>query len=171
MTKAGYKIPSGHSLREYTLGEFDLQLRALIHSCFSTHANDQLVKAAFSVFDSVEGLQQLMSNGWILANHSASHFPVSEKKSLPLFLEQFITCDTDLSDMFGKGSPFWVLPFDRKPDPDLHSIFESSPYGQTHTLVHVGNQLNINGMNPRYLYRMYVPDVRGNTLVKHLSRF
>ena len=168
---AGFVIPSQASLREYTLGEFEPLLRQTIDACFSKHANQQVLQAAHKLFDSVEGLQFLKNKGWVMANHSASHFPVSEKKSLPFFLNEFEACERELEKMFGSGSQFWVLPFDRKPDPELHTIFENSPFSSSHVLVHVGNALNQNGANPRYLYRLFVPDVRGKELIHHLRRF
>lgn len=171
LKSAGFAIPAQTSMREYTLGEFELGMREIINTCFHKFANSQVIKSAHALFDSVEGLKFLKQKGWVMANHSASHFPVSEKKSLPLFLSEFETCERDLEAMLGRGSQFWVLPFDRKPDPELHTIFENSPYASSHVLVHVGNAINQNGADPRYLYRLFVPDVRGRELIHHLRRF
>jgi peptidoglycan/xylan/chitin deacetylase (PgdA/CDA1 family) len=168
---AGYIIPPQTSLREFTLGEFDTNLRTIINQCFIAHASPRVILAAHKLFDSVRNLQNLKAKGWVMANHTASHFPVSEKKSLPLFLSQFQECELELESMFGTGSQFWVLPFDRKPDPELHAIFENSAFSKSHVLVHVGNAINNNGADPRYLYRLFVPDIRGNELVHYLKQF
>lgn len=171
LSTSGYQIPEGVVLREFTLGEFDIQLRNMIHEIFAENAGPAVVQAAQSLYDSVEGLCSLKESGWVLANHTASHFPVSEKKSLPLFISEFEKCEQELKSMIGVGSEFWVLPFDRKPDPGLHNLFESSGYANTHTLVHVGNKINHSGADSKYLYRLFVPDVRGNELVHYLKRF
>lgn len=171
LKSAGYIIPTGIKLREYTLGEFDLNMRQIINAYFNSYANTQVIKSAHALFDSIEGLNTLKSSGWTMANHSASHFPVSEKKSLPFFLPQFLECDTEMKKMFGEESPFWVLPFDRKPDPGLHAMFEAMPETASKTLVHVGNKINTQGAQSRYLYRLFVPDVKGKDLLKYLQRF
>ena len=40
--------------------------------------NDDFREDAFRVFDTIDGIRFLLNNDWELANHSASHYPITE---------------------------------------------------------------------------------------------
>lgn len=66
------------------------------------------------LFCSVSELKELQDRGWLIANHSKSHFPVIEETAFHLIKEEFMKCEIDmLANGLNSGIDYLVIPFDR----------------------------------------------------------
>jgi peptidoglycan/xylan/chitin deacetylase (PgdA/CDA1 family) len=171
LKQAGILVPTNSSMREFTLGGFSQELRAILHRVYHENSTPETQKVCKEIYDGVNGLKILGEKGWHLANHTASHYPVSEEGLLDMLVPEFVKCDNAMRDAFGKESDFWVLPFDRKPAKELIPYFNQTMGETSKVLVHVRNKLNFNGGDPKHVYRIYIPDCGAKNLIRHLKKF
>ena len=50
-----------------------------------------------------DGIRFLLNNNWELANHSASHYPITEQSAIHLMEDEFINCDKIIKELFEKS--------------------------------------------------------------------
>jgi peptidoglycan/xylan/chitin deacetylase (PgdA/CDA1 family) len=167
----GVHIPVNAQIREYFLDHFTMEMRDILHQVFIQNISTYSLDECKKMYDHVEGLKMLAENGWHLANHTASHYPVSEAGQLPMLIPEFQKCGLAIKECLGIDSPFWVLPFDRKPAPNLVEYFNSAKAAENKVMVHVRNKVNLNGSDPRHVYRLFVPELNGNNLIQYLRKF
>lgn len=98
-------------IRDFTLMEFSPDLLRIIDGLFDRWASHAVQKSAFTIFETEEGLKTLQARGWLLANHSAAHYPLNAKQSCDVMLEAFKECDLFMKGVFGEESEYWVVPF------------------------------------------------------------
>ena len=125
-------------------------------------------KDNFRVFDDLNGVAFLKNNGWIIANHSASHYPIGENSYHKKFVDEFNECDQIIKELFKIDSMYWVLPFGRqyKLSPKVYDYHEE----RNKYLVLVGNKLNKN-INNMCINRINIPThLNGNEFHRYLCR-
>ena len=139
---------------------------------YSTYLNAEQKRAAFSIFDKVDGIKFLKSQSWIIANHSASHFPVAEDSEVNSFINEFQKCENELRKYIDIELEFWVLPFDRK---EKRSDLLQGTYNlikkQNKIIVMVGDRGNFNNdHNKKIIHRIFAPHVGKQNYLKELRR-
>jgi hypothetical protein len=162
-------LPVQRELKWFTADHFSKEVLAAIDEVYKRFSQDIFREKAFELFDSITGLQELEAAGWLIANHSAAHYPVSEDSYLQHFEAQFRECQQFL-DLYFKPEPsYWVLPFDRpgKRSTRLEGVLETLEGTQTY--VYVGNQINQQLPNPKIIHRIGMPQLRGAALIRRLE--
>tara|TARA_Y100001970_G_C14122393_1_gene797040 strand:+ start:442 stop:1335 length:894 start_codon:yes stop_codon:yes gene_type:complete len=167
--KYGYSIKN--NVRDFSINNFSKDILDVIDLTYEEFSPEYFREDAFRIFDNVEGIKFLLNNGWTIANHSASHYPITEQSAISLMNEEFIKCEREIQQCFGISTPFWVAPFDRpkyradKLFEKFNDINDGSKY-----LVMVGNQINYQ-IRDNIIYRLAVPNVNGKNLLKHIKRY
>src|SRR3990167_5164550 len=110
LRKWGYQGPQ--SVKRFTKEHFSEEIRQVIREVFCKFTSEQQRQDAFRLFDTWEGVKELRDAGWLIANHTASHYPVDEASALGFFQRQFEVAEESLQSELGEPSQCWVLPFD-----------------------------------------------------------
>ena len=146
------------SVMAFCLDNFSSELYEEISKLFYESASDDDIAQVHSLFDTVSGLMILQKNGWLLANHSARHFPIAEDSAYEFFTSEFQTSEAKLSDVLNIQRDFLVLPFDRpgKRTKILKGGGQGNTYLTSKTIVGVGNKYNANGSQKSWINRISV---------------
>ena len=165
----GYR--TGSSVKSFVMDSFSRAIVETIDETYADIASETARSDAFRMFETVGGLRTLREDGWIIANHSAAHYPVGERAASSMFADQFGECEAAFERWFGQPSTFWVLPFDRDPQSrgEVEEMFERCGDGRYLVLVgNIGNRPE--DAARRILQRVDVPLVNGEGLIRHLER-
>jgi peptidoglycan/xylan/chitin deacetylase (PgdA/CDA1 family) len=113
-------------LKPWTIEHFNAEIVEAIDIAYDQHSSECFRERAFDVFDTHEGIQELVDAGWLIANHSAAHYPWQSKHGEPRFVEQFNECEPLIATVGGDTS-FWVLPFEHGSmnTPENHDFYTS----------------------------------------------
>jgi|HubBroStandDraft_1064217.scaffolds.fasta_scaffold17193_4 peptidoglycan/xylan/chitin deacetylase (PgdA/CDA1 family) len=112
------KAPGGApSIRQGTMDQFDLDLVARLDEIYAAATSERQREDAFGLFETPDSLAALARSGWVIANHSAAHYPIGEPHVADMTISQFEECDGLIESLTGRRSRFWVFPFDRNIDP------------------------------------------------------
>ena len=161
----GYKISD--SIKAWSMDNFSIDIINIIDEVYKQYSRDIDREDAFRYFETIEGIEQLYSNGWEIANHSASHYPISEASYIDNFLDEFLVCAKFLEDIIGSDSRFWVLPFDRD-SVDMKRVFNILQSNNIdRVIVRVQDRVNLKYEN--ILYRIEPPYLRGREFIKYIS--
>ena len=149
-------VTDSYLVRHFVLDTFCDDVLAAIDQVYALVADPFMQEEAFRVFDTPEGLSELYRAGWILANHSAAHYPIGESGVEVSVLDQFLECEHFLVDLTGEESTFWVLPFDRRVE---LSALEPARAPGKRSIVLMRDKVNrsAGGQAPDLLYRIHSP--------------
>ena len=167
--KYGFKLKN--NIRDFSIDYFSKDMLNDIDSIYKDFSSKYFREDAFRIFDNVEGINFLYNNNWVIANHSASHYPITEETAIHLMKEEFDKCEKEIEKNFKYSSPFLVAPFDRvnyrsfKLFKEFNDINDGSKY-----LVLVGNKINYK-MTNNIIYRFGVPNINGKSLIKYLKKY
>src|SRR5262249_18065986 len=114
LRRYGYSFPG--QVRSFTMDQFNLEILAVIDQLFNEATSLATREDSFRIFDTPSGLLELHRQGWIIANHSAAHYPIGEKHVQNVMMDQFEECDRWIKELIGHESEYWVFPFDRNID-------------------------------------------------------
>jgi peptidoglycan/xylan/chitin deacetylase (PgdA/CDA1 family) len=168
LRRHGYR--TGRSVKNFVMDSFSKAIVEAIDATYLDLVSEPAISDAFRMFETVAGLRALRKDGWIIANHSAAHYPVGERAASSMFADQFDECESAFERWFGEPSKFWVLPFDRDPQlrGDVTKMLERC--GEGRYLVLVGNKGNqARDVARGTLHRVNVPLVDGEGLIRHLD--
>jgi peptidoglycan/xylan/chitin deacetylase (PgdA/CDA1 family) len=160
------------SVRSFTLDHFTPEIVADIDEVYRNFTDEFIRQDAFRLFDNVNGIAELHRQGWEIANHSASHYPVSEDSYIEHFDAEFGRCEAALQQHFDLNTRFWVIPFDRKGkrSPNLQKAFKQTD-DRDRTLVLVGHRFNTSQQQQgKQLFRIYPPYEDGAGLIRFLNQ-
>ena len=169
LRKYGYK--NRMLICDFTLHEFSLSILDEIDAVYKIFTNELHRKDAFRVFDDVKGIKWLRDNGWLIANHSASHYPVGEDSCIGMFSDEYNECEKVLNNTLGVKTKFWVLPFDRPSyrSEKLKEVFGSNDK-EGRGLVLVGEKINKEyNEKGKFLYRIHLPIIGGKEIIDYLG--
>jgi hypothetical protein len=169
LRRHGYR--TGRSVKNFVMDNFSTAIVEAIDATYVDLVSETGRSDAFRMFETVAGLRTLKQDGWVIANHSAAHYPVGEPPASCMFADQFGECETAFGRWFGEPSKFWVLPFDRDPQlrGDVTKMLERC--GDKRYLVLAGSKGNRSrDVARRILHRVDVPLVDGEGLIRHLER-
>ncbi len=165
----GYKTEM--IVKDFVLDYFSLDILKAIDEVYNRFSRVIDRSDALRLFDGVRGITILRDHGWDIANHSASHYPVSEDTYINHFKEEYECCEAVLADHLGLTSSYWVIPFDRSGHraKNLSAVFNQAD-DSNRTLVLVGHKVNVSqSQQSNVLYRIYPPYADGPNLIKLLN--
>ena len=166
LRKYGYK--NNMLVKEFVLDHFCDEIVEAIDHVYNLFTEEYFRRDAFRIFDNFDGIKELQNNGWEIANHSASQYPVGESSYIHKFKDEFMECEKAINSYLGIKTRFWVLPFDRKRDTKLIEVFRRSNY-ENRYLVLVGDKINNNyNKDERIIYRIIPEYVNGKEMIKKL---
>ena len=140
-------------LRKWTLENFTLDLVGAVDKVYQSIFSKEFQKDAFRIFLDKNDIEVLVGQGWSIANHSASHYPLSEKVSDNFIREQFIECQ-QLIDQFDHKVDSWVIPFGFGKD-NFSELLNTASI----PIVHVENQYNsTKNWDSKNIYRYEIPN-------------
>lgn len=169
LKKYGYAV--GGSVKQFTLDNFSQNVVDEIDAVYRECTEERERADAFRLFGTLEDLTAFKEEGWIVANHSAAHYPVSEDSAIDMFARQFAECDADLREQLAAEHEFWVAPFDRagKRARALMKTFDG--YGSGAHLVLVGNEVNPpRASDHTVIKRIFVPMDTPRVAIRFLKR-
>lgn len=165
LKKYGYR--PGDSIKDFTKQHFSLDLLQEIDAIFQQFTSDRHRQDAFRMFEDQSGLLALSQAGWLITNHTAAHYPVSEDAYADHFFEQFVECEHYLSSLFPFTTPeFWVLPFESIGYRIQAMLTTPPPELQKRILVLVGDRMNYSSQPLQHvLFRINAPPCSGKELL------
>ena len=160
----------GTSVSTFTFDHFSQSNLEALQRVYGEHTSLAVREDAFRLFETEDGLRELAAKDWVIANHSAAHYPVGEAQGVRFLEEQFGECEVALLAAFGKQSDFWVLPFDR-PGRRCDALVEAfAACAGGRRLVLVGNRVNTrDSVAQKRLFRIGAPIVPGDHFVRGLK--
>jgi peptidoglycan/xylan/chitin deacetylase (PgdA/CDA1 family) len=162
--------PNG-SVKDHVLDHFSESMLDALDLSYRELTSERERNDAFRLFDTADALVQLRAKGWLIANHSAAHYPIGEDSCRDRFAAQFGECELAFQDLFGEPSTCWVLPFDRELKRTTDVVPLMNQHGGGRYLGLVGNRFNTPAtLSRKVLYRIGVPLCTGGELVKLLAR-
>ena len=169
LKKYGYSIKK--NVRDFSINNFSKDILNEINLTYDEFSPEYFREDAFRVFDTIGGIRFLLNNDWELANHSTSHYPITEQSAVHLMEDEFMNCDKIIKELFNIITPYWVAPFDRlghRAD-KLFEKFNNMNDGSKY-LVMVGNEINYN-INNNIIFRFAVSTHNGEKLLSYLKKY
>ena len=166
LRKHGISVKISDDLKRLTMDNFSIEIVDTINSLYEKATNPWFREDAFRLFMNEQQVKELHNEGWEIANHSAAHYPISEKTFKQELNNQFVECELFIKKSLEKESNYWVLPFDRT---NKTVVNHSDISDSNKKLVFVSNKVNQYGQKD-VLYRIGIPQVSGKELIKHLNR-
>ena len=166
--KHGYNLNMG--IKDFAINNFSPDILKIIDLTYTEYSPDFFREDAFRLFDNINGIRFLLNNAWVIANHSASHYPITEDSGISMMQKEFNDCDVQIKKHLEVSTPYWVAPFDR-PNKRAKNLFDhfANITDGTKYLVMVGNQPNFQ-IEKNIIYRISLPKVSGLELVKYLKK-
>jgi len=163
-----YGCSPSDSLSEFTVTKFGPELLDAINNLFEEVASPVVQENAGSLFDTPDQLRSLHEQGWVIANHSAAHYPNRDGCADQEVLEEFEECDEFLESIIGRPSPFWVAPFGTMSPGYVEAITDKY---DSKTIVLVGDKGNVPArvVSDRVWYRVSAPSNDRNGLGTSLA--
>jgi peptidoglycan/xylan/chitin deacetylase (PgdA/CDA1 family) len=162
---------AGRSVKQFTLDHFSIEVAEMIDAVYRQCTSEHQRADAFRLFARIDDLQSLKQEGWIVTNHSAAHYPVSESSAIDLFAAQFQECAADLDELLRAERKYWVVPFDRSEcrAPTLLRTFTACN-SDAH-LVLVGDEVNHPlATNHAVIKRIFMPIDAPGGAIRFLKR-
>ena len=154
LRKYGYSQPE--LVRDFVIRRFGEDVLSVINTLYDEAVNPSVQEDAFRIFDTPDGLVGLHKRGWLIANHSAAHYPIGDAVLDGTVNDGFEECDRFIRGITGTESNDWVSPFGHNLPP---AIAAGQTHGREKTLVLVGDRVNMTHafQRSRLLYRIAAP--------------
>jgi peptidoglycan/xylan/chitin deacetylase (PgdA/CDA1 family) len=128
------------SLKDWIDGNFTAGVLDVLHATYEGIVPEPFRRDAFRAFDDENGIRELAAAGWLIANHTAAHYPVSESFGAEFVRDQFSECQR-LIRRIQDGPAFLVVPFGcAYPTPTPPSFYHRLDLEGA--VVDVGNRVN-----------------------------
>jgi hypothetical protein len=126
---------------------------------YDKYTTEEFRQHAFDVFDDRNGLLHLKENGWIVANHSAAHYPLSISLGERFIQDQFQECADACGDVISDAT-IVVLPFEYNFQDGVDAAYRKLLPDQL--VVPVQNRPNtVSSYQAGFIYR-YVVNAEGD---------
>jgi hypothetical protein len=151
-----YGCSPSSSLSAFTLTNFGSELLGVIDKLFDEVATPAVLERASRLFQDPDQLRSLHEQGWVIANHTASHYATGDGGADETPLAEFEECDKFIEATVGQPSPFWVAPFGTMSARVVESVRKNHV---SKIIVLVGDRCNVpcRAVSDRILYRIDVP--------------
>lgn len=156
------------SLSAFTMTNFGPEVLDAIDSLFAEFATPGVLEHASRLFQTPQQLRSLHQQGWVIANHTASHFAAREGCAEEPPVKEFEECDEFIEATVGQPSPFWVAPFGSLSARYVDCIMKKHA---SKTIVLVGDKRNVpsRAVSDTNLYRINVPSNDRHGLGRRLA--
>jgi peptidoglycan/xylan/chitin deacetylase (PgdA/CDA1 family) len=162
-------LERGAGVRVFTQLRFSPDVLRAIDELFERFTTPAQRADAFRMFMDPTAIGDLARQGWTIANHTASHYPVAEENCAHLLVDQFHECETEIMSIVGAPSRYWVLPFGAHTPAAALRAAESVRMDRR--LVFVGDRVNtIASSTDGVLYRFIAPTGSAARLVKLIGQ-
>jgi hypothetical protein len=127
----------------------------LINTLYDEAVSPSVREDAFRIFDTPDGLIELHNRGWVIANHSAAHYPIEPDRLGGKMVDSFEECDGFIRGIIGTESGHWVTPFGQH----LGVGIAGTDHSCEKIVVLVGDRVNLTStfQRSRTLYRILAP--------------
>jgi peptidoglycan/xylan/chitin deacetylase (PgdA/CDA1 family) len=144
----------GTEVKGWLSRNFSGEALSVVHAVYEELVPPLFRQDAFRVFETEAGLRRLVSRGWLVANHTAAHYPASRLHGAGFVREQFAE-GTALVEKLFSGPRFLVVPFGSAHVAATPASFYRE-LGLPGTLVDVGNRVNTpdSFRNDRVIHRV-----------------
>ncbi|NOX29790.1 MAG: polysaccharide deacetylase family protein, partial [Actinobacteria bacterium] len=103
-------------------------------------------------------VRSLRDAGWVVANHSANHFPLLEASGLGQLDAEHAQCEDRLAAELGASSTMWVAPFDRPAQRAPQAIEQMLASASGRHCVVVGDRVTqMADLDNRLIHRINAP--------------
>ena len=170
LRRHGYAIDIRTNMKAMTLDEFSHGMLHLIEDLFTRCTTSRQRNDAFRMFIDADTVVKMLGKNWIIANHTAAHYPVGQEHSLHELVPQFGECEERLASIINHPTQYWVLPFDV--DTSSRVLEEAGVARGNRYMVYCGNRKNTPEIcnSEKILYRIYAPiGERGGKLIERLN--
>jgi peptidoglycan/xylan/chitin deacetylase (PgdA/CDA1 family) len=166
LRKYGYSL--SELVRDFVVDRFRDEVLFVINTLYDETASHAVQEDAFRIFETPDGLIELHKRGWVIANHSAAHYPISEQHSHDMLMDEFEECERFIQSLIGTESNYWVSPFGQHIEPS--AISASQKRRDEKHIVLVGTRVNVcpSVDSTRILYRISAPANDRNQLTQAL---
>jgi peptidoglycan/xylan/chitin deacetylase (PgdA/CDA1 family) len=168
LRKYGYS--RSELVRDFTLKRFGDEILSVINALYDETASRSVQEDAFRMFDTSDGLIELHKCGWVIANHSAAHYPISEQHMQDMLMDEFEECERFIQSCIGTESTYWVSPFGQHIKPSAMRASQKHRDDEKN-IVLVSDRINVHTKfaSNRILYRINAPANDRNRLAQVLS--
>jgi hypothetical protein len=151
----GFSMSAG--VLYFSMDRFGPDVLSIIDTLYDEAVPAAMRDDAFRLFETPDGVRELYSKGWVVANHSAAHYPIGEKHVNHMLMDQFDECASWIQAVTGVDCNYWVFPFSRNIDPG--SITTIRNHYPEKIIVYVGDVVNLplGFGDKRILYRIGAP--------------
>lgn len=155
LRKYGYS--RSELVRDFVAVRFRSEILSVINTLYDATTSRAVQEDAFRIFDTPEGLTELHKGGWVIANHSAAHYPISEQHGYNMLMDEFEECERFIQSLMGTASNYWVSPFGQYIEPS--AISASQQHRDEKHIVLVDSRVNVctSFESTRTLYRISAP--------------
>ena len=105
---------TNRTLMRESLNEFSVGLIQALNQYVCENGLGWLVEPVFEEFCDKSDILSLIEHEWVVANHSANHFPITEPSAFDLITTEFANNEMDIISDFGLETDFYVAPFCRE---------------------------------------------------------
>ncbi len=102
-------------MRSWIKRNFRSDFVPLIDDVYNQCTTAQFRADAFRIYDTAEGIRSLSNAGWLISNHTAAHYPLSERRSWTEIKAHYDECAPLVAQLKG-NSRLLVTPFSFLPD-------------------------------------------------------
>ena len=107
LRSAGFDVPL--HIRAWSVTNFRPKLVGVLDRVLhSDMVPDEVIEQGCNEFMAMEDIIALKNREWLLANHTAAHYPVLDEACAA---KSFAECDKFLQDLDSTGRRYWVVPF------------------------------------------------------------
>lgn len=97
-------------VRGWTLDNFAPDVIAAIDEIYEQRTTEAFRRDAFRIFETADGLRELVSAGWTITNHAAAHHPLPPQPDFQTVEAAFDECETLVRE-YNPANRHWVVPF------------------------------------------------------------
>jgi peptidoglycan/xylan/chitin deacetylase (PgdA/CDA1 family) len=136
-----FGYPRWTPLKEWIHLNFSLPVVSVIKDVWLECTTEAYRESAADLFDDERGLRELVAAGWLVANHTAAHYPAGRRSPAALVIDQFVEGAEFVRSLSPGAAPYLVAPFGCVGRQGAPVEFLSS-LGLDGTIVCVGNRRN-----------------------------
>lgn len=164
LRSAGMEVPL--HVRTWSVTNFRLELIEVLDEVLrSDMVSDDAVDRGCDEFMAEEDVIALKNQGWLIANHTAAHYPILDEARAA---ESFTECEEFLQDLECEGRRYWVVPFGWG---YKDGVMEAITKETDRVIVWVEDKRTTSqDLNERQINRIAIGPTPAETLRKHLYR-
>lgn len=134
-----HQLTATGNLLEEIIDNFSITLVEEVDAVYRKYTHQAFREAAMDIFDDADGVKILAREGWQIANHSASHYPLTASESMDFIRGEFEACSKFLKEL-DLDDDYLVIPFERGSNLATSDYYR--PLLEDKILVRVGNRVN-----------------------------